>query len=458
MVSIDPARSTALSILSAHEAGNSPLEQFFETDGNSPMDDLPDARDRRFVRQLVLGCTKWRDRLDWIINHFSRRPAAGLSPVARHALRLGTYQLLWLDRVPSRAAVHSSVELAKSRAHRGVASFVNAVLRRVAQEGDAAEYPDRNRDPARYLSVFHSHPLWMVERWLQRWGEERTESLLRFNNENPRLYVRLNTLRTDLEGLRAALPDGFPLEHESGPHSEYVEFLQPEGAFDSAAYNRGLFYVQDANAGLAVTLLEPQGRDRILDTCSAPGGKALQMAIATGDGSFIVAADKSVERLGRVRENLMRLGLRAVRTVVEDGCSPGVLASGVGSPAHSAFDRILVDVPCSSTGVLGRRPDARWRRTAGNLREHATTQLAILRRAFQRLRPGGVLVYSTCSLEEEENEQVVDGFLQSTPDAIIEPAADRFPGVEWAGRCVLTLPGRDCGDGSFAARLRKAAA
>ena len=458
MDSRDPARSAALDILTAHELLDSQLEPLLEADGDSPFGDLADARDRRFVKQLVLGCIQWRERLDWILNQFSNRPVSSLSPVARHVLRLGTYQLLWLDRVPSRAAVHSSVELAKSRAHRGVASFVNAVLRRVTREADSVTYPDRERELARHLAIFHSHPQWMVERWLQRWGEQRTESLLCFNNENPRLFVRLNTLRTDLEGFRAALPEGFPLEVLTGQHADSIELLRPEGVFDSAAYEEGLFYVQDVSASLPVALLEPRQEDRILDTCCAPGGKAMQMAIATGDNGFIVAADKSSTRLGRVRDNFKRLGLRTVHILAEDASRPGALAAAADPLADFAFDRILVDAPCSSTGVLGRHPDARWRRSSASPREHAKTQLAILRRAFERLRPDGILVYSTCSLEEEENEQVVDRFIQSTPAAVIEPAAGRFPGVEWAERCIMTLPGRDPGDGSFAARFRKIAA
>ena len=461
----DPARAAALDILAELELHDAPLETLLDERASTapltsaaPGDERDAAstaqsRDARFVRQLVLGCVKWRDRIDWIVDQFSRQSVETLSPTARHILRIGTYQLMWLDRVPSRAAVHSSVELAKRHTHRGVASLVNAVLRRVAEEGDRVRYPDRCSEPGRHLSVFYSHPLWMVERWLNRWGECRTEEMLRVNNENPRLYIRLNKLRADIAAFEAALPDGHTVSGATGPLRDSLELIQHDGIFASAAYDRGLFYVQDMNAGLAVGLLEPAARDRILDTCSAPGGKTVQIAIATSGRARVVAADKSVSRLRRLRVNTRRLGLGNICEVAEDATLPSALAG-----RGLTFDRVLVDVPCSSTGVLCRRPDARWRRSPAKLRELAELQLAILRRAFDRLRPDGVLVYSTCSLEEEENEGVVDRFVESTPAAIVEPARSRFPGVPWADRFILTLPGRERGDGSFSARIRKVAA
>lgn len=428
----DPARSLALRLLRDFEVSGAPLEHLLEGLGSSPLA----PRDRRFVRQLVLGVVRWQGRIDWIIDCFARRPISSCSPWARQLLRLGAYQILWLDRVPPRAAVHTSVELAKRFAHRGVADLVNAVLRRVATSAPRIPYPSRGEDLAAYLSVYHSHPRWLVERWLNRWGEAATEALLQADNRQPPIYIRLNPRRADRPPA-GALP--------AGPLPGFFAVDEPEGLFHSPEHGAGHFQVQDINAGLPAALLQPRPGERLLDACSAPGGKATQLAIAMQDRGLVVAADLSPGRLRRVRENAARLGLRSIRALVEDA------RAGHSGP----FDRILVDAPCSATGTLARNPDARWRKRPEQLPGLAALQYAILRQAFARLRPGGVLVYSTCSLEEEENSGVVERFLAATPQARLEPAAAFFPGVPWAGAYVQTLPGREPGDGSFAARIRQ---
>ena len=449
------ARASALRALCELEGGRASLESLLED-----MDaDLADPRDRRLARQLVLGVLQWRDRLDWGLNGLSHHPVSDLPPRVRQILRIAAFQLQWLDRVPARAAVHSAVELAKRDSHEGLVKLVNAILRRMQREGNAVEYPDRREDPGAYLSVYYSHPRWLVDRWLQRWGEDRTEALLRVDNEPSRLYVRLNTLRANRAAFAASLPAGFAEPRPAGPLPEVYEMVEVEGLFESPAYRDGHFLVQDISAGLAVALLDPQPGERVLDVCSAPGGKAAQMAIAMRDSGAIIACDSSRGRLRRVRENAARLGLRSIASVAEDGTAPSVaMVHSRGPEQPELFDRILVDAPCSSTGVLSRRPDARWRWTAAAIPRLADTQFAILTRAFARLRPGGVLVYSTCTLEEDENDSVVDRFLTTCPAARLEPASRRFPGRPWAQRCIQALPGRQLGDGAFAARLRRRSA
>ena len=403
---------------------------------------LPTNLDARFARQLVLGAVRWQKRLDWIIATCCARPVVELSPWARHILRLGTYQLFWLDRVPHSAAVHTSVELAKHLTHQGIASLVNAVLRNLLRQRARIRYPDQQQTPTRYLAVYHSHPEWLVERWVERWGRELVEHLLTANNQPAALNIYLNPLRASRE-LVAEL-DLVPVGSRPG----FYRATNGADLFASRAYQQGQFQVQDSNAGLAVALLDPQPGERLLDLCSAPGGKAVQAAIAMADRGWVVAADISLPRLNRVRENARRLRLRAIRPVARDGTTPGC----------GTFDRVLADVPCSATGVLGRRPDARWRRKPAEFSALTARQQRLIQRAYEHLRPGGVLVYSTCSLEEEENEAIVERFLKQTPTARLERADAHFPAQPWADRYVLTIPGQHAGDGSFAARIRKGTA
>ena len=436
----DPARETALRLLHQLEAADVSLDRLLvELDAG-----LPDARDRRFARQLVMGSVRWRARLDWIVDRFARRPIS--SAWARQILRLGAYQILWLDRVPARAAVHTSVDLAKRYGHGGIAGLVNAILRQILCRGETVEYPPRNEGPGAYLAVYHSHPRWLVERWLARWGEATTEGMLQANNASASLYIRLNSLRATGDELVDALEAEGRAAAPAGPLPGCFSVEEAGGLFDSPAWRAGLFQVQDVNAGLAVALLDPQPGERVLDVCSAPGGKSTQMAFAMRDRGLVVAADRSFRRVRRVRQNACRLGLRRLRAIAQDACSQGT----------SDFDRILADVPCSGTGTLGRRPDIRWRRRAEELPGLASRQQAILARAFTRLRVGGILVYSTCSLEHEENAGVVERFLAATRNAVLEPAGGPFPGRSWSGDYLETLPGREPGDGSFAARIRKA--
>lgn len=433
----DPTRLAAARLLRDLERQAQPFDELVQAlDAR-----LPTNRDVRFARQLVLGVVRWQKRLDWIIATCCTRPVAQLAPWARHILRLGTYQLFWLDRVPQSAAVHTSVELAKHLTHQGIASLVNAVLRNLLRQRAPVCYPDPRQTPTRYLAVYHSHPEWLVERWVGRWGREIAERVLVANNQPAELNIYLNRLRPS-RALVAEL-DLVPVGSRPG----FYRATNGATLFASRAYQQGQFQVQDPNAGLAVALLDPQPGERLLDLCSAPGGKAVQAAVAMADRGWVVATDVSLPRLKRVRENARRLRLHAIRPVARDGTTPGC----------GVFDRVLADVPCSATGVLGRRPDARWRRQPTELAILTARQQVLIQRAYEHLRPGGVLVYSTCSLEEEENEAIVERFLNQTPTARLERADAHFPAQPYADRYVLTIPGQHAGDGSFAARIRKVA-
>jgi len=446
--SADPARTLALTLLCRAESENRPLDELIgeltaETAGDidaDPARDL-DGRDLRFVRQLVAGVTKWRLHIDWILRPHSKRPLPELTATVRHALRLAVFQMRWLDRVPARAAVHSAVELTKCFEHRGAASYVNAVLRNLTRADEPIAYPDRETNLAHHLSVVHSHPRWLVERWLSRWELPQTEALLRANNEHPLLYARRNPLRAGHDQFLGNLPAG---AHPRQVDETTYEVSAPEGFFQSPAFVKGQAYVQDLAASEPVRMLAPAIGERCLDLCAAPGGKAIQAAIAGKDEIELIAVDRSPQRLRLLRQSAQRLGLSSIRCVAGDG-------DEIPLGQRTGFDRVLVDAPCSGTGVFRRHPDARWNKRAKDLPRHAKRQLQLLHSGFRHLCVGGVLVYSTCSLEMEENDQVVESFLAQQPDARLdEDASDRPPRFQ-------SVPGRDEGDGSFAVRLKKVA-
>jgi 16S rRNA (cytosine967-C5)-methyltransferase len=434
MASDDAARSAALRLLNTWEEQQQPFEELVAAIDTA----LSDGRDQRFARQLALGVLCWRKRLDWIIGHFCRRPVDKLDSTVRNILRLGVYQTTFMDRVPERAAVHTSVELAKRHGALHASGLINAVLRNLQRQPGRITYPDIKVDPVRHLALYHSHPEWLVQRWRKRWGQESASLLLEANNRPSDLWLRLNPLRTDAPSLCAEL------DLDPGP-AGYYRALTPSQIFRSHAYSEGHFQIQDPSAGLAVALLDPQPEENILDLCSAPGGKTTQIAECMRDTGMVLAADLSPQRLLRVRENAQRLHLNNIRLVALDARTLG----------PTLFDRVLVDAPCSGTGIIGRHPDARWHKEADQLAPLAARQTEILARAFTYLRPGGVLVYSTCSIEPEENEDIVETFLELDATAQLEEASDHLPDDDRAQRYVQTRPGQHIGDGSFSARIRK---
>lgn len=430
----DLARTAALHLLDRWEEHKIPIDDLLTGLDAS----LSDDRDRRFARQLVMGTLRWRLRLDWIVGHFSRRPVDELEPRVLNILRMGILQISVLDRVPERAAIHTSVELAKRQGARSASGLINAILRSFQREPNRVQFPNPNSESLRYLSLHYSHPEWLVERWILRWGVGNTERILASNNEQAPLWLRLNPLRSTSEMLCSEL-------RLEGGEYDYFRALEPRQVFNSSAYRKGYFQIQDPSAGLAVTLLDPKPNERILDVCSAPGGKTTQIAERIRDKGLVVAADLSHMRLRRLRENAQRLGLQSIHPITWDGCTE----------SGELFDRVLVDAPCSGTGILGRHPDARWNRAPEQFPTLVDRQQSILKAAFAQLRPGGTLVYSTCSLEEIENEAVVEHFVSNTPGAHIEEAQRSIPDDARAGRYVQTIPGQHPGDGAFAARIHK---
>jgi 16S rRNA (cytosine967-C5)-methyltransferase len=390
--------------------------------------------DRSLAQELVYGVARWRLTLDWLITQ--RAPRWPRNHALIELLRIGLYQLFWMDRMADHAAVHETVETAKTLGVRAQAGFLNAVLRGFARERAATveRLADlRRSDPA----TGASHPRWLYERWAQRWGADAARRLMDWNNTPARVFARRNSLRADPAQLAAAW-------QREGVRAASVtaEWLEPQLSFELRehppletlpSFASGLFYVQDPSTLLAVRELGPQPGERIVDLCAAPGGKTTFIAQSIGNNGVIIACDISKPRLATLAANCRRLGVTCVHP------QHGLAHSAPDTPQ---FDRVLVDAPCSNTGVLRRRIDARWRLTPEHLIELAAAQLELLRQALARLKPGGTLVYSTCSLEPEENEGVVARLLDSAPPGRWQLQAQR-----------TLLPFRDSVDGAFIARL-----
>jgi len=363
--------------------------------------------DAALATELTLGVLRWQRLLDFLLSRHLDRPIERLDDEVLLALRLGLYQLRFLDRVPAHAAVAESVELAKRAGKLSAAGLVNAVLRRAAGDakvsGNALEsLLPKNAPPHERAAILYSHPTWLVERWMKRFGAERTIALLQANNRPPRLACALldEAHSNEIDGsLRAA---GFEVAPGRWLRSARIcSGGDPAGA---EAYRNGQISFQDEASQMVAHLVDAKPGQRVLDVCAAPGGKTILLARAVGSG-VVMAADLHPPRLRILREQLARTHTENAFLVALDAARR--------FPFAESFDRILVDAPCSGTGTLSRNPEIRWRLTREDLGRAHDSQVAMLRNALAALSPGGRLVYSTCSLEPEENEDVVSEALAS---------------------------------------------
>jgi 16S rRNA (cytosine967-C5)-methyltransferase len=409
-----------------------------------------DPRDRGLATELALGTLRWQRRLDWAIARASRRPLDDLAPWVRALLRLTAYQLAFLDRIPPWAAVHEAVELAKRRRSAGATAFVNGVLRTLASEPRPWPVPTA-ADPVEALALRASHPTWLVRRWWARYGPAETEALALAMSEAPPVVVRANTLRMPVAAVVAAL-------RRAGVAAEPTRFA-PEGlslerAGDLrrlAPLQEGSAAVQDEAAILVGHALGPRPGETVADVCAAPGTKTTHLAALMANRGRIVAADPHAGRLGLLRAACARLGA----TIVEPRLADAQALAGDLGPT---CDCVLVDVPCSNLGVLRRNPDGKWRRRPDDFATLVPAQAAILEAAAALVRPGGVLVYATCSLEPEENEAVVAGLRARRPDLMPDPLPPAVPAACQAAPDILRMtPHRHGSDGFTAHRLRRRA-
>ncbi len=406
-------------------------------------------RDRALAAQLVYGVLRWQNRLDAHLARASSRPLGKIHPTVLTILRLAAYQILLLDRIPTRAAVHEAVEETRRRRLGHASGFVNAVLRSLARQGPDLPLPEA---PAERLALRFGCPTWIVERWLDEWGEAGAERLCRAASRGPETWLRVWGDRAEaLDRLRAEGVEAGPGRY--APQAVWVRFQgQPR---DLPLVREGRAVVQDQASQLVADVLAPRPGWRVLDACAAPGLKTLQIAERVGQGGRVLALDLHPHRARGVGELVRGLGLPNVGVVAADAASP---------PAAREFDAVLVDAPCSGLGVLSRTPEAKWRRTAEKVEDLPGLQARILRGVADLVRPGGILVYATCTTLRAENEGVIGAFLADRSDFRVDPppAGDapwaRFVTAEGFLRTFpegVGEPGPQALDGFFAARLRR---
>jgi 16S rRNA (cytosine967-C5)-methyltransferase len=407
--------------------------------------------DRGLLTELVFGVLRRRGTLDHIIGCFSKQKPAKLERKVINLLRLGLYQLFFLDRIPVSAAVNETVNLAKVWAPKA-SGFVNAVLRTADRERSAIKWPDMTADPAGFLAARHSHPVWLTEMWLKQLGREEAESLAAAMSEPAPLFLRANSLKISRECLvERLLRSGVEASAAAcSPFGIHVHSSIAPSAIDG--FSEGLFTVQDESSQLAAIFLGPEPGEQVLDLCAAPGGKSTHLAQIMENRGSILACDRDKRKLPRISEAAGRLGITIVGTMQLDASQP---LSHLGG---RRFDRVMVDAPCSGLGVLRRNPEAKWRLSPEDLSRLAGLQRLILGHAAEALASGGVLVYSTCSTSVEENEGALDDFLSENGDFVIEDlrkVLPRYDNLFTSRGLFRSWPHRGRMDGFFAARLRK---
>ena len=403
-----------------------------------------DARDRRWVRELVYGMLRRRARLDAYLDQRVRGGSVRLDADLHDLLRLGAAQLLQMQSVPAYAAIAQTVELAKRRHGIGASKLANAVLRRLDRERETLTLPVP-ADPVDRLVIEGSHPRWLVARWVSRWGIEETQRLLDANNREAPLVARpYHVVREQLEAMLESAGihvSEAPLARDSIVLSSQISSFTELGPF-----RQGLFHLQDPASTLVTQYACVPTGATVADLCSAPGGKSVELSRGA---SHVFASDLSFARVQRVVENARRLEIDSLHVYVADARFPAI----------RPVDLVLVDAPCTGTGTFRRHPDARWRIKISDIAVMAATQRSILRAAASVVKPGGLLVYSTCSLEPEENDEQVDHFLANNPGWRIDPPPEgAIPSVVLDGGRLRVLPQQHGTDGAFAARLRRVAA
>ena len=445
-------RRSALNILNVLETSERTLDHVLEHfHQHHP---LAHQRDRALLQIIVFGVLRWRKRLDHIIGTFSRTPLKKVRPEILNILRMGTFQIVYLNRIPTSAAVNTSVELAKSLAPHWVVRYVNAVLRNLSKDHHSVMYPAVDNDPLKALSIRKSFPTWLIKRWLDRFDIYETALLCDAINAIPSVTLRVNTLKIARDTLLQKLKEKGETVQETNYAPDGILLYRPrKPLFEMKTYLSGCFQVQDEAAQLVTLLLNPQPGERILDACAGLGGKTGHIAQLMKNKGVLVASDIKNQKLHDLSNEMKRIGVSIVSTQQTDIGNKHIVNS------MGVFDRILLDAPCSGIGVLRRNPDAKWSRNEEMLGRYSRQQSELLANLVPLVKPNGVLVYAVCSTEAEENEAVINKFLSEHENFQLDKSSKLSLGAEvtlfYHDGILKTFPHQHHMDGFFAVRLRR---
>ncbi len=401
-------------------------------------------RDKAFLSELVRGTIRWKKNLDWIVDQLLRTNNE-VPEQLRWILWLGLYQIRFMSRVPNFAAVNESVTLVKKFVGQKWAGVVNGVLRSFIRNPTGIKYPTMNSNPVKSLALRKSFPEWLIKRWINQIGIEETKQLCDAFNEAPSLSVRINSLRTNAEAFEDLLHQR-KIEYKKSIVRDFYVLKKSPFDLQTELLDAGLITIQDESAGLPGLLLDPRPGEIIFDLCAAPGGKSFHSAELANDSAKIVSGDINISRIDLLKKTKIRLGIYSVQLVAADAKHfPAALA-----------DKVLLDAPCSGLGVIRKKPDLRWRKSEGGIRELVFLQRKLLEEAARLLKPGGHLIYSTCTMAPEENKDMIHEFLQNNPQFKIPLTLNRLiPKVVTSDGFIKTWPHRHNMDGSFAAIMVK---
>lgn len=401
--------------------------------------------DKALLFEIVHGVMRWMGRIDWILNGFYKGQFSKVVPNIKNALRVALYQILFLDKIPDYAAVNEAVDFVKKLQGQKYADLANAVLRNIIRSKETIRYPNANEDIVGYLSAYYSHPSWMVKRWLNRFGRESTEKLLNINNNKPSHSLRINGLVTNKEEFCKLLESVDLKYSESKYLNNFLRLNILTNITDWEYFTKGFFTIQDESTGFPVLLLEAKPGMRILDLCAAPGGKTAFIADLMENKGEIIALDRFESRLKILQKNLNRLSVTSVKTIAIDALE---------FEDSDGFDSVLVDAPCSGLGTLTKKPDLKWKKDLGDIRKIVNIQYDLIRKGASLVKVGGTLVYSTCTIEPEENQEIISKFLSENSNFELFDASKLFNKELVCNEgFVCTYPHIHGIDGSFAAKL-----
>lgn len=436
-------RGLAVKILNRIDRTDAYLDKMLQIEiKNSELE----SNDKALLFEIVHGVIRYLGRIDWILTGFYKGQFSKCIPNIKNAMRVALYQILYLDRVPDYAAVNEAVDFVKKLQGKKPADLTNAVLRNIIRNKNGIRYPDPAENKLSYFTAYHSHPSWMVKRWIARYGEPFTEELLMANNKKPSLHLRVNKIKTTSEEMYKLL-DEVQLKYDSGKHLDsFIRLHNLTNITDWKYFSAGYFSVQDESTGLPCYLLDPKPGMRVLDLCAAPGGKTGLLADLMENSGELIAIDKYESRIKILKNNLERLGVTNVKLIEADS------SEYVGG----LFDRVLVDVPCSGLGTLTKKPDIKWKRDIGDFRKLNEIQYKLLVNGSKLVDVGGFIVYSTCTIEPEENYLIIEKFLNKNSGFELVNATEMFDEkLTDSNGCLQTFPHIHELDGAFAAKLKR---